>query len=71
MLKDAIKYFFAVTICITILIGTLDTILGQQVQIPSWIKNNAGWWSTGQISDDEFVKGIQYMVSTGIIELKS
>jgi len=35
--------------------------------IPDWIRNNAGWWADGLISDDDFVKGIQYMISNGII----
>jgi hypothetical protein len=36
-------------------------------EIPSWIKNNADWWSRGLISDDEFVKGIQFLVEKGVI----
>ncbi|MDE1726672.1 MAG: hypothetical protein KGH89_05340 [Thaumarchaeota archaeon] len=36
-------------------------------QIPSWIKTNARWWASGQISDQDFVKGIQWLVSNGII----
>ena len=35
--------------------------------IPSWIKNNAKWWSNNQISDTDFVKGIQYLIQQGII----
>jgi tetratricopeptide (TPR) repeat protein len=35
--------------------------------IPSWIKNNAEWWSQGLISDDDFVKGIQFLIESGII----
>lgn len=38
-------------------------------QIPKWIKNNAGWWADGQISDDEFVKGIQYLIQIGVIKV--
>ena len=38
-------------------------------QIPSWIKTNAGYWAGGQISDDDFVKGIQYLVSSGMIKI--
>ncbi|MGB6462733.1 MAG: carboxypeptidase-like regulatory domain-containing protein [Nitrosotalea sp.] len=37
--------------------------------IPQWIKNNAGWWASGQIGDSDFVKGIQYMVENGIIKI--
>ena len=35
--------------------------------IPAWIKNNAGWWADGQIDDDTFVQGIQFLIKAGII----
>jgi len=38
-------------------------------KIPDWIKNNAKWWSEGKISDDDFSKGIEYMVKEGIIKV--
>ncbi len=38
-------------------------------EIPSWIKNNADWWAQGLITDDDFVKGIQYLVENGIIQI--
>ncbi len=38
-------------------------------EIPPWIKNNAEWWSQGLITDDDFVKGIQYLVEQGIIKV--
>lgn len=40
-----------------------------ELQIPSWIKNNAKWWSQGQIGDSEFVQGIQYLVKEGIVKI--
>ena len=36
-------------------------------QVPAWIKNNAGWWADGQIDDNSFVSGIQYLIKNGII----
>jgi hypothetical protein len=42
---------------------------GGSDEIPSWIKNNAGWWADGAITDDDFVKGIQYLVEQGIIQV--
>ena len=36
-------------------------------EIPGWIKNNAGWWADGQIDDNSFVLGIQYLIKVGII----
>lgn len=39
-------------------------------KIPSWVKSNAGWWADGLISDDDFIKGIQYLVEHGIIRVE-
>jgi len=39
----------------------------EETQIPDWIKNNAGWWATDQISDSSFLQGIQHLVQNGII----
>jgi len=39
------------------------------ISIPSWIKNNAKWWSDGQIDDNSFVQGIQYMIKEKIIKV--
>lgn len=39
----------------------------KQVQVPSWIKNNAKWWSEGQIGDSDFVNGIEYLMVKGVI----
>ena len=38
-------------------------------EIPSWIKNNAGWWADGTIDDNTFVNGLQYLVANGIIQI--
>ena len=37
--------------------------------IPDWIKNTARWWADGQVSDDSFLQGLQYMIQTGIIQV--
>ena len=37
--------------------------------IPDWIKNNAGWWSKGEIKDEDFVTGIQYLIENEIIKV--
>ncbi|MGI0087288.1 MAG: hypothetical protein ACREBI_04950 [Nitrosotalea sp.] len=41
----------------------------QSTVIPSWIKNNAKWWSQGQIGDGQFIQGLQYMIQHGIIQI--
>lgn len=37
--------------------------------IPDWIKKNAKWWSKDMISDQDFVNGIQYLISANIIRI--
>lgn len=37
--------------------------------IPDWVKSNAALWTNDQISDKEFVAGIQYLIEQGIITL--
>jgi len=39
-------------------------------KIPSWIKNNAGWWADGTIDDNSFLIGIEWLVSIGIISIE-
>jgi len=39
-------------------------------RVPGWIKNNAKWWSDGQISDSDFTSGIQYLIKENIISIQ-
>jgi len=41
----------------------------QSQTIPIWIKNNAAWWSEQQISDSDFVSGIEYLIKKEIINV--
>ena len=49
--------------------ASISTTLAQDSEIPGWIKNNAEWWADGQIDDNTFVSGIQYLVKVGIIKV--
>ena len=55
--------------------GNFELVAGtgsQEVtQIPSWIKNNAGWWASDQIDDNSFVQGIQWLITNGIMKIPS
>jgi hypothetical protein len=37
------------------------------ISIPEWIRNNVGWWSEGQIDDNAFIQGIEFLVKNDII----
>ncbi|HIH46012.1 MAG TPA: peptidase, partial [Candidatus Nitrosotenuis sp.] len=39
------------------------------VVIPSWIKNNAKYWSGNKITDKDFVNGIQYLIKQKVIKI--
>ena len=70
MLKTVI-----VTVVVVAIIGTTLTVSlqasGQNYNIPNWIKNNAKWWSEGQIGDSDFVNGIKYLIENDIMIIKS
>ena len=38
-------------------------------EIPSWIKNNAGWWADDVIDDNSFIQGIQFLVEKRILNV--
>jgi len=41
----------------------------KQELVPSWIRDNAKWWSDGQIGDSDFTSGIQFMIKENIISI--
>ena len=41
---------------------------GITISVPEWVKNTAGWWAEDKISEDEFVKGIEFLVKERIID---
>ena len=53
------------------IIGTdaLNPFSEPEIEIPSWIKNNAGWWASDQLDDETFVSGIQYLINEGIMNI--
>ena len=39
------------------------------MQIPTWIKKVAGWWGNDEISEQEFLAGIEYLINNNIISI--
>jgi len=35
--------------------------------IPPWIKNTAGWWAENKIPDEEFLKGINFLIDNELL----
>lgn len=40
-------------------------------KVPSWVKNNAGWWAEGSIDENSFVQGIQFLIKEGIMSVSA
>lgn len=40
-----------------------------EYEIPDWIRNNAKWWADGLITDQDYIKGLQYLISQGILKV--
>ena len=52
-----------------IAIGFVMHSASADTTIPSWIKSNAKYWKEGQIGDDEYVKGMQYLIQNGVLQV--
>ena len=64
----------SITIFAVFVISTIPFVLSYEYwdsdfTVPSWIKNNAGWWADDQINDDSFVSGIQWMITNDVVIL--
>lgn len=51
--------------------GSPDTTppVSEKTPIPGWIKNNAEWWAAGQIDDNSFVQGIQFLIKEDVLKI--
>ena len=41
----------------------------EDTQIPDWIKSVAGWWANDEISENEFLNGIEYLINNNVISM--
>ena len=62
--------FFVIVVFIVGIL-TIPAVSSQEATVPSWIKNNAGWWASDQIPDSAFLQGIQYLIKEGIMIIPS
>ncbi|MEM4391910.1 MAG: peptidase, partial [Candidatus Nitrosotenuis sp.] len=44
-------------------------VLEQGILVPSWIKQTAGWWCNKSITDDDFLRGIEYLIKNRVIQI--
>ena len=70
VIKNKLSFSLRITLLASILI--LSGIFAQSVsaqEIPPWVKNNAGWWSEDKIKEDDFVKGIEFLIQNEILKI--
>jgi len=63
------KFSIIFTISIIGFLGFSITASAADSAIPEWIKNSAKWWSEGTISETEYIKSLEYLITQGIIQI--
>lgn len=53
--------------------ASLPVVVNRQnsetIEIPDWIKNSAKWWAEDKITDNDFTKGLEYLINNEIISI--
>jgi len=62
---------FAVISVVIVSVSVTSISAQSQTNIPSWIKNTALWWGEGNISDDDFLGAMQFLIKEGILVIPS
>jgi len=67
------KYLFLLVLIPFLLTAGLFSFISAQEesQIPAWIKTAIGFWVNEQVSDEEFLKAIEYFIENKIIQVPS
>jgi hypothetical protein len=65
------KLFLLILGLVLICATTASVNVFGQESIPNWVKNNARWWADGQITDDQYISAIQYLVSQGMVKVSN
>lgn len=70
-MKKLLVFIISTSIIISFALGLSITAYAQTTSIPKWVKNTALWWGQGQISDDEFIKSMQWLIDNSFIHMSS
>ncbi len=69
MKKFPKKFSMIFIIAIIGFLGFAITASAADSAIPEWIKNNAKWWSEGSISEADYIKSLEYLITNGILQI--
>ena len=62
------KFVIIITISVVFLFVPISV---HAEEVPNWIKNNAGWFSEGVISDSDFTDVLAYLIDEGVLVIES
>jgi len=55
-------------IAFSIIFVNQNQIFAQENYLPDWLKTNAKWWTTGDISNDAYRQDLEWLIDNGLIE---
>jgi len=50
-------------------LGFSITASAASSSVPDWVKNNAKWWSEGSITETDYIKSLEFLITQGIIQI--
>jgi len=69
MKKFPKKFSIIFTITIIGILGFSITASAANTSVPDWVKNNAKWWSEGSITETDYIKSLEFLITQGIIQI--
>ncbi len=69
MKKFPKKFSIIFTIGMIGVLGFSITASAANTSVPDWVKNNAKWWSEGSITETDYIKSLEYLITQGIIRI--
>jgi len=67
--KFSKKLSIIFTITIIGVLGFSITASAANTSVPDWVKNNAKWWSEGSITETDYIKSLEFLITQGIIQI--
>jgi len=70
MKKFPKKFSIIFTIAMIGVLGFSLTASAANTSVPDWVKNNAKWWSEGSITESDYIKSLEFLITQGIIQIQ-
>ncbi len=69
MKKFSKKLSIIFTIAMIGVLGFSITASAANTSVPDWVKNNAKWWSEGSITETDYIKSLEFLITQGLIQI--